>query len=99
MAALLCVWRSRSGNQCLESRHERPFGHTANPLVDDLPLTVKQEDMRLIAVAELPLEGVVSRIINIQIYKIDTIPPLLLKPVHDGSQTLAGRSPKGEELE
>jgi hypothetical protein len=73
--------------------------HCADPLLNDLAFAVQQEDVRLHAVSELLLEAVVPWIINIEIDEVDLFTVLLFKPVHDGRQSLAGRSPEGEELD
>ena len=55
--------------------------------------------MGLVLIAKLPLEGLGPAVVDVEIDKINVIAPFFLKPVHDGRQSLAGRSPEGEELD
>jgi hypothetical protein len=86
----------RSGS--LQSSLQFLAAHQPNPLLADFARSIEQEEQRLCAMAELPLELVIPRIVNIEVDKVDLIPIHLFEPVHDGRHALAGRSPEGEEL-
>ncbi len=62
-------------------------------------IPVEQEDVGLDPVAELALEVVIARVVDVQVDEVDLLAVLLFEPVHDGRQSLAGRSPEGEELD
>lgn len=55
--------------------------------------------MRLITVSQLLLESIRSRVIDVQVNKINLIYVLNLKPMHDGRQCPACWSPECEELD
>ena len=55
--------------------------------------------MGLITVSQLPFKRVRIGIVDVDVYEINLSGILCFKPVHDGRQRLAGRSPEGEELE
>lgn len=90
---------SELGHRCLKSGVELGFPDTPYPLADDLACSVEQEDMGLIPVTQLSFERFCIGIVDVEICKIDLSGILCFKPVHDGRQPLAGRSPEGEELD
>ncbi len=54
--------------------------------------------MGLVPVSQLALEGRRIWVINIEINESDCACIFCLKPVHDGCDCSAGRSPEGEKL-
>lgn len=96
---MLFVSIPESGDQSFKSGNERTLGNRSYPLFNDTTLTVQEQEMRLVAIPVIPLEGGGVGVIDVQINEVDPIPPLLLQPVHDGRHAAAGPSPKSEELE
>ena len=83
----------------LQSGIEFGLSHLPYPLTDDLACSVEQEDMRLIPVSQLSFERFRIRIVDVEVCEINLSGILSFKPVHDGRQRLAGRSPEREELD
>lgn len=55
--------------------------------------------MGLVAVSQFSFEGLCIGIVDVKICEINLSGILSFKPVHDGRQRLAGRSPEREELD
>jgi len=55
--------------------------------------------MGLVPVAQLSFERLRIGIVDVKVCEINLSGILSFKPVHDGRQRLAGRSPEREELE
>jgi hypothetical protein len=74
------------------------LGYGSQPLLNDGPVTVQQQDMGLISETQLTFESIIGRIVDIQIDKIDLSAILSLQSMHDGRHTPAGRSPESEKF-
>ncbi len=55
--------------------------------------------MRLDPISQFALERVRTWIVDVEINEVDVFLPLCFEPVHDGRQSLAGRSPESEKLD
>ena len=55
--------------------------------------------MGLVLIVEHALKFISTAVVDVQIDKIDVLIKLSLEPVHDGRQSLAGRSPESEEFD
>jgi hypothetical protein len=67
--------------------------------MDHRPVLIYEEKMRLDPVTQLSLERVRTGIVDVEINEVDVFLPLCFEPVHDGRQSLAGRSPESKELD
>jgi len=55
--------------------------------------------MGLVAVSQLSFESFRIGVVDVEVCEINLSGILSFKPVHDGRQRLAGRSPEGKELD
>jgi hypothetical protein len=84
--------------RALQRRLQLLAADQTKPLPELFAGSVEQEHVGLDPVAKLPLEVVIARVIDVKIDEVDVLAVLLFEPMHDGRQSLAGRSPEGEEL-
>lgn len=73
--------------------------NVANPLLNDLSVAIQQEDVGLVAIAQLLLEGRRPAVVDVEEAEGYPTLPFIFEPVHDGRQATADRSPKCEELD
>jgi hypothetical protein len=66
--------------------------------LDDISLFIQEEQVGLQSKAQLLFKQVISRVVDIQIDKIDLLAVLYFKGIHERRRSFAGAVPKSKKL-